>query len=338
MNAIIVLYVLTVAATYAAGLSPVAPPPPPHIVERAPLGLASDLNLATNPFYQPLWEMYSGALAERHERSAALLKESQLSSEALGIPQIVSVPAAADKGSDPMISYQLLAGYGVTARLATIANPLKHWHVYTVDAKEGTCIGALTLTSVMARMYNCTYATNGGPFNMVPTATQCAGAVVSDGVVTSDKRLPTGAAAFGLTKDGQWSMGFGLNTSALLHSFDQLVTGFGWLVYNGSSAVSVSGGEIAPRTTIGVNAKGELLSFVAEGSETAYTGLTMQQTAEWMIELGMLHAINLDGGGSSVSWWPANSGNNDVGVQGCPTCIDIPFCCERSVETMLCVK
>lgn len=125
-----------------------------------------------------------------------------------------------------------------------------------------------------------------------------------------------------------------------------------WQVRNGSVVVPHAGGEIAPRTTIGVDKSGRLQMFVvclgwggcerplitpiattvqADGIEKSYLGLTMQQAAEWTLALGGFHVINLDGGGSSTAILNGKIANH-------PTCIDTPLRCERPVTTVVCVK
>jgi len=132
-----------------------------------------------------------------------------------------------------------------------------------------------------------------------------------------------------MMKNGSWILG-NISTS-LYQNIVNLFCGFEWLVVDG---VTLSDGStfIAPRTTFGIDSEGAMLSLVAEGSETAKIGLTLDQTAKWMVELGARWAINLDGGGSSNSWLEENGG-----VQGCPTCIDTPCCCSRGVTTISCV-
>ena len=68
----------------------------------------------------------------------------------------------------------------------------------------------------------------------------------------------------------------------------------------------------------------------AEKAELGPIGLTLQETAAWFMELGAYNAINLDGGGSSVTFY------NGTMVSK-PTCIDTPVVCERAVTTMTCI-
>ena len=57
----------------------------------------------------------------------------------------------------------------------------------------------------------------------------------------------------------------------------------------------------APRTAVGVTAAGELLLVVADGRDPSVSrGLTLEELAELMRDLGAVTAMNLDGGGSST--------------------------------------
>ena len=70
----------------------------------------------------------------------------------------------------------------------------------------------------------------------------------------------------------------------------------------------------AQRTAIGVDSSGKKLYIaVCEGRQTNFKGMTQDQMAEAMIELGCVRAINLDGGGSSTMVTKNNNnGNVDV--------------------------
>jgi exopolysaccharide biosynthesis protein len=110
-----------------------------------------------------------------------------------------------------------------------------------------------------------------------------------------------------------------------------LATGFGWLVRRGVSQVtSNSSTLIAPRTAIGTDSSGRVMIFQADGVEDLKRGLTLYQLAEWLVTLKAYNFINLDGGGSSVTYY-----NNTV--VSVPTCLDKPFECQRMVTTMTCV-
>ncbi|NLY51930.1 MAG: phosphodiester glycosidase family protein [Firmicutes bacterium] len=57
----------------------------------------------------------------------------------------------------------------------------------------------------------------------------------------------------------------------------------------------------APRTALGVTASGELLLVTVNGRQSNISiGMTLEELAELMLELGAVDAMNLDGGGSST--------------------------------------
>jgi exopolysaccharide biosynthesis protein len=57
----------------------------------------------------------------------------------------------------------------------------------------------------------------------------------------------------------------------------------------------------APRTAVGITPYGEILLVVVDGRQARYSvGMTLQELAKFMLEMGAKDAINLDGGGSST--------------------------------------
>ena len=57
-----------------------------------------------------------------------------------------------------------------------------------------------------------------------------------------------------------------------------------------------------PRTAIGVTATGEILWVVVDGRSNASAGMTLPEFAHYLVQLGAVSAINLDGGGGSAMW------------------------------------
>ncbi|KPK28965.1 MAG: hypothetical protein AMJ61_00255 [Desulfobacterales bacterium SG8_35_2] len=55
-----------------------------------------------------------------------------------------------------------------------------------------------------------------------------------------------------------------------------------------------------PRTAIGYTNKGELIIMVVDGRQEKSRGATLEELAELMLDLGVVEAMNLDGGGSST--------------------------------------
>lgn len=121
-------------------------------------------------------------------------------------------------------------------------------------------------------------------------------------------------------------------------SVAELVVGFGWLVFN-STVLPRPGGVKAPRTAVGVTSAGALVILEVDGCEGCPditggpTGLTLEEAATMMLSVGAVHAINLDGGGSSTT--VANGSIIDW-----PTDRHIPYGLpqEREVSTVVCLK
>jgi len=89
---------------------------------------------------------------------------------------------------------------------------------------------------------------------------------------------------------------------------EQAVGGGPWLVREGK--VAVDGveegfspadftGKRHPRTAVGVTSTGEVLLVTVDGRRDTSKGFTLPELATYMIGLGAINAINLDGGGST---------------------------------------
>jgi len=87
---------------------------------------------------------------------------------------------------------------------------------------------------------------------------------------------------------------------------------------------------IAPRTAVGVTKDGSIILLVVDGVEAAKEGVDLYELAEILIEQGALHAINLDGGGSSDAVL-----NGEVWSK--PSCDDVHIC-ERPVTSVTCMQ
>jgi exopolysaccharide biosynthesis protein len=185
-------------------------------------------------------------------------------------------------------------------------------------------------TDTVAAAHNCTLAMNGGPFKYPQKEGPfCKGHMVSNGKILSD--FPTQRVDFGVTKGGEF--GFGSVTTEQVGDFQQLLTGFELLLLNGVPQPlnsSQSDTLLAPRTAIGLDETGNLLMMQAEGIEKMHVGLNLTDWTLWLAEMGFYNAVNLDGGGSSATWY-------DGKVLGCPTCIDLPLCCVRKVVNIVCI-
>lgn len=116
----------------------------------------------------------------------------------------------------------------------------------------------------------------------------------------------------------------------------------GWLVHDGASYVNNSKGidinskfatEKAPRTAVGLMPNGSLVLAQVDGVEVTKLGLDLFEWSRVLAEVvGVREAVNLDGGGSSVSVYEGK-------VISRPTCIDTPEpVCERAVTSITCMQ
>jgi hypothetical protein len=96
-------------------------------------------------------------------------------------------------------------------------------------------------------------------------------------------------------------------------AYENLLMGIGGgptLVKNGEVRITYneevmfgSGVELTdrrPRTAVGYTSDNKMIIFIAEGGLITSSGATLQQTAEIMLSLGAVEAMNLDGGGSTT--------------------------------------
>ena len=67
-----------------------------------------------------------------------------------------------------------------------------------------------------------------------------------------------------------------------------------------------------------------------DGEEDIEYGPDLFEFAELLVGLGVTSAVNIDGGGSSVSVYKGE-------VVSVPTCDDTPTVCEREVQSIACV-
>jgi N-acetylglucosamine-1-phosphodiester alpha-N-acetylglucosaminidase len=118
------------------------------------------------------------------------------------------------------------------------------------------------------------------------------------------------------------------------------MTGSGWLVRNGQNYVSSSPDlsptstfttEKAPRTSIGYFPNGTMTLVQVDGCEDLELGPDLFELSDLLLSLNIISAINLDGGGSSVSVYRGK-------VIDRPTCEDTAQKCERADASIACVK
>jgi N-acetylglucosamine-1-phosphodiester alpha-N-acetylglucosaminidase len=223
-------------------------------------------------------------------------------------------------------------GRSYTAHVAVLSKALPSSFSYALP--PGGCCHA-TKTSLTAKAHDCKYATNAGYFDV--DIGSCIGNIIINS--TAIELPATARANFGVMADSFIS-GYLTNSTILTLGLTNLISGAGWIVRRGMSYVnqSVKEEEInesfvtlkAPRTVIGAHGNGSLFLVQVDGIEDLKEGLDLYEMADILISMGMSQAVNLDGGGSSVSVYEGE-------VVSRPTCIDTPVICERPVTTITCM-
>ncbi|XP_064610532.1 N-acetylglucosamine-1-phosphodiester alpha-N-acetylglucosaminidase-like [Liolophura sinensis] len=214
---------------------------------------------------------------------------------------------------------------------------------------QGTCQkgGAERATVIKsAEQRNCLVAINAGFFN---TKTgECLGNVVSDGRLVQDSGGIQNA-HFGILKNGSLFFGY-LSESFLLETdFLQLVGGVFWVIRDGESHLNESiylecedteeTGTLqtfadvnSARTVIGVDKDGRVIIVQMDG-KTHSNGMTMWEMVDFLLTLGVVNAINLDGGGSATFVVNGTLANYPTDI--CKH--DKEYRCARKVSTIVCV-
>lgn len=179
--------------------------------------------------------------------------------------------------------------------------------------------------------YTVTAAINGAGFNM--STGEPAGLLVMGGV---EYHAPDANGFFGILKDGRAMIGtteeyYALKEQGLVA---EGIACFGaTLVKDGKVAVAHSStytSDRASRTAVGITKTGKVVFMVLDGrQEPVSCGGSMQEIAQIMLEAGCVHAVNLDGGGSST-YLAKQEGQDTLSLVSSPS-----DGYERSVSTSL---
>ena len=72
-------------------------------------------------------------------------------------------------------------------------------------------------------------------------------------------------------------------------------------VYQGEQVFSAADWQSNPRTVMGVDGQGHIVLATFDGRTPAGDGMTTPALADWVLsDLGLVDAVNLDGGGSTT--------------------------------------
>lgn len=248
-----------------------------------------------------------------------------------------------DEGTN-MLYTEHIAGYYSNGRYYSgfLAQFDPAYFTFYPNSQKGGCLDLIKTTAASVPL-NCEYATNAGFFySDLSTGSYCVGNLISDGNVyqipNDSKSAPR--VNFGVTKNNTLVSGFLDPTTIDKLNFNTLITGWVWLVRNGvayvnqSADISVTSSFVtikAPRTAVGYYPNGTMMLLQLDGQEDINYGPDLFEFSEVLVSRGVESAINLDGGGSSVSV------KNGVFIDQ-PTSLDTATIVERAVASLACVK
>lgn len=219
---------------------------------------------------------------------------------------------------------------------------------------EGSCKSNRTSSvQVTASRHNCAVAINAGFFNPEKKDVgygKCLGNIISNGRIVQDSRGIQNA-CFGIRRSGAVVIGY-LSEDEVLAQRDpflQLVCGVGWVLRKGENYLEESKKAecrdtettgpltrffdvVAARTLIGVDKNGHVHLVQFDG-ETGNSGINLYDVADYLKSIGIVNAINFDGGGSSTYVIQSTVVNYAGGH--CENSKDI--LCPRNVSTVICI-
>ncbi|MQR97328.1 phosphodiester glycosidase family protein [Fictibacillus phosphorivorans] len=127
------------------------------------------------------------------------------------------------------------------------------------------------------------------------------------GVVYKDGRAIKGTSGrtwnfFGIKKDGTAVIGNPSEYESIKVDLQEALGGNAILVRNSQIyQTPQTGQDKEPRTAVGIKEDGDVFFVVIDGRQEPYSaGISMKDLAQIMIDHGAVHALNLDGGGSST--------------------------------------
>lgn len=148
--------------------------------------------------------------------------------------------------------------------------------------------------------FNVVVATNADGYNM--STGEPGGLLVMGGV---EWHPVDGDGFFAILKDGTAMIGTKADYDIYKDEIQEAIGGFGaTLVKDGEIVVGKNANHVntrASRTAIGITASGAVVMMVLDGRQEPFScGGSMEEIAQIMYEAGCVHAINLDGGGSTT--------------------------------------
>ena len=163
-----------------------------------------------------------------------------------------------------------------------------------------------TKTSVLGRTYDASAAINGGYFKTGTRRAVASGLIKIDGTFPPRMNSSDEGAALAIDRDGKIRIGHGKTKAgeeSWHESYGSAIVAGPLLVENGRSLFAwKNGAQRHPRSCIGIGADGTVVLLVVDGRQKNAAGMSFCELAYTCRQLGMVFALNLDGGGSSALW------------------------------------
>lgn len=107
---------------------------------------------------------------------------------------------------------------------------------------------------------------------------------------------------FAITKSGEAVIGGSAEYDGIKDQLQEALGGNAILAKDGQVyQTPQTGADTEPRTAVGIKADGDIFFAVFDGRQEPYSsGISMPDLAQFMIDMGAVTALNLDGGGSST--------------------------------------
>ncbi len=193
-------------------------------------------------------------------------------------------------------------------------DPSKGWAMQRVQDQ----VAAMVKNHSNVENFRPVVAINGDGFN---TSTgKPGGLLVMEGV---EWHPVDGDGFFAILKDGTAMIGTQAEYAVYKSQIQEAIGAFGaTLVKDGKIAVNKNSQYYtsrASRTAIGIKADGSVVMMVLDGRQEPFScGGSMEEIAQIMYEAGCVHAVNLDGGGSTT-YMSKPAGSNDIKVVNRPS-------------------
>jgi len=163
-----------------------------------------------------------------------------------------------------------------------------------------------TKTSVLGRAYGAVAAINGGYFKTGTRQAVASSLIKIDGTFPPRMDSSDNGAALAIDRDGKIRIGHGKTEAQgepWHERYGSAIVAGPLLVENGRSLFAwEDGAQRHPRSCIGIEADGTVVLLVVDGRQDNAAGMSHCELAYTCRQLGMVAALNLDGGGSSTLW------------------------------------